>query len=96
MGFVAGTLKAFLEWVEKNPGLGAVAFAVVYILTTVCFIPGALLTLGAGLVFGRALGTALGVVVGSAAVLVSFKCGVRNVEHVSHRSAGRCAHLWHP
>lgn len=72
LGFVDGTLKSFLEWVEDNPALGAVAFAGVYVFTTVCFIPGSLLTLGAGLVFGRALGTGLGVVVGSVAVLVSF------------------------
>lgn len=61
----------FLQWVEDNPGQGAVAFAAVYIFTTVCFIPGSLLTLGAGLVFGRALGTGWGVLVGSLAVLVS-------------------------
>lgn len=71
LGFVADTLKDFLEWVEDNPGQGAVAFAGVYIFTTVCFIPGSLLTLGAGLVFGRALGTGWGVLVGSVAVLVS-------------------------
>lgn len=75
LGFVADTLKTFLEWVEDNPGLGAVAFAAVYIFTTVCFIPGSLLTLGAGLVFGRALGTGLGVLVGSVAVLVRVPTG---------------------
>ena len=73
LGFVADILKNFLEWVEDNPGLGAVAFAAVYVFTTICFIPGALLTLGSGLVFGRALGTGLGVLVGSVAVLVSFR-----------------------
>lgn len=72
LGFVADTLTSFLEWVEDNPGLGALAFALVYVFTTVCFIPGSLLTLGAGLVFGRALGTGLGILVGSLAVLVSL------------------------
>lgn len=71
LGYVADTLASFLEWVEDNPGQGVLAFACVYIFTTVCFIPGSLLTLGAGLVFGRALGTGLGVLVGSVAVLVS-------------------------
>ncbi|CAM9188027.1 unnamed protein product, partial [Sphacelaria rigidula] len=75
LGFVADTLTAFLEWVEDNPGLGAIAFAAVYIFTTVAFIPGSLLTLGAGLVFGRALGTGLGVLVGSVAVLVGATIG---------------------
>ena len=72
LGFVDDILKSFLGWVEDNPGQGALAFAAVYVFTTVCFIPGSLLTLGAGLVFGRALGTGLGVLVGSLAVLVSF------------------------
>eukprot|EP00903_Cladosiphon_okamuranus_P008274 g7963.t1 len=75
LGFVDDILKSFLEWVEENPGLGAVAFAAVYIFTTVAFIPGSLLTLGAGLVFGRALGTGLGVLVGSLAVLVGAIVG---------------------
>ncbi|CAM9546850.1 unnamed protein product [Discosporangium mesarthrocarpum] len=75
LGFVADILKSFLSWVRDNPGLGFIAFAAVYVFTTVCFIPGSLLTLGAGLVFGSALGTGLGVVVGSAAVLVGATIG---------------------
>ncbi|CAM9145808.1 unnamed protein product [Pylaiella littoralis] len=75
LGFVDDILKSFLTWVEDNPAQGAIAFAGVYIFTTVCFIPGSLLTLGAGLVFGRALGTGLGVVVGSLAVLVGATIG---------------------
>lgn len=75
LGFVDDTLKSFLGWVEDNPVLGAIAFAGVYVFTTVCFIPGSLLTLGAGLVFGRALGVGLGIVVGSLAVLVGATLG---------------------
>ncbi|CAM9829418.1 unnamed protein product, partial [Ectocarpus fasciculatus] len=75
LGFVADTLTSFLEWVEDNPGLGALAFALVYVFTTVCFIPGSLLTLGAGLVFGRALGTGWGILVGSVAVLAGATVG---------------------
>ncbi|CAM9718847.1 unnamed protein product [Discosporangium mesarthrocarpum] len=75
LGFVAETLRNFLSWVRDNPGQGFIAFAAVYVFTTVCFIPGSLLTLGAGLVFGSALGTGLGVVVGSAAVLLGATIG---------------------
>ncbi|CAM9932162.1 unnamed protein product, partial [Choristocarpus tenellus] len=75
LGFVADTLRDFLGWVEDNPGEGFLAFAAVYVFTTVCFIPGSLLTLGAGLVFGRALGTGPGVLLGSAAVLLGATIG---------------------
>ncbi|CAN0488579.1 unnamed protein product, partial [Hapterophycus canaliculatus] len=73
--FVSDVLTSFLEWVEDNPGLGAIAFALVYVFTTVAFIPGSLLTLGAGLVFGRALGTGFGVLVGTVAVLAGATVG---------------------
>lgn len=69
LGFVDEYLKYFLEWVEENPALGAVSFAAVYVFTTICFIPGIFLTLGSGLVFGRALGIGLGVMVGSLVVI---------------------------
>jgi len=80
LGFVSDILKNFLEWVEENPALGAIAFAAVYVFTTVCFIPGLLLTLGSGLVFGRALGIGLGVLVGTISVftvgaILSFLLG---------------------
>lgn len=87
LGYVADILKSFLEWVEENPGLGAVAFAGVYIFTTVSFIPGSLLTLGAGLVFGRALGTGLGVLVGSIAVLVSTVQGYQDCTIVRYSTS---------
>lgn len=69
----------------------------VYIFTTVAFIPGSLLTLGAGLVFGRALGTGLGVLVGAIAVLVSiiwaFCNGVKYVFAMSSRRT-KCVVKW--
>jgi len=75
LGHVNTILVGFLEWVEKNPGLGALAFAGVYVITTILFIPGSLLTLGAGLVFGRALGIGYGVLVGSIAVFAGASLG---------------------
>jgi len=75
LGFVSDILKNFLEWVEENPALGAIAFAAVYVFTTVCFIPGLLLTLGSGLVFGRALGIGLGVLVGTISVFIGATVG---------------------
>jgi pheromone shutdown protein TraB len=37
----------FLQWVEDNPAEGVFAFVGVYIIATVLFIPGSILTLGA-------------------------------------------------
>ncbi|GAB5364919.1 hypothetical protein AAMO2058_001011600 [Amorphochlora amoebiformis] len=75
LGFVDNILKSFLLWVRDNPWEGACAFAGVYAIATILFIPGSILTLGAGLVFGRALGIVLGVVVGSISVFVGATVG---------------------
>lgn len=44
----------FLVWVEQNPFEGVLAVIGVYIVATVLFIPGSILTLGAGYAFGSA------------------------------------------
>ncbi|MGL5803842.1 MAG: TVP38/TMEM64 family protein, partial [Xenococcaceae cyanobacterium] len=50
-------LKDFLQWIEELGAVGAIAFIVIYIIATVAFLPGSLLTLGAGIVFGVVLGS---------------------------------------
>lgn len=50
-------LRSALEWVNGLGAVGAIAFIVLYILATVAFLPGSILTLGAGVVFGVALGS---------------------------------------
>jgi len=45
-------LRQALEWIDGLGPLGPVAFMAIYILATVLFIPGSLLTLGAGVIFG--------------------------------------------
>ena len=47
----AKVLTDFLEWMERNPVIGSFAFIAVYWFATVCFIPGSILTLGAGFIF---------------------------------------------
>jgi uncharacterized membrane protein YdjX (TVP38/TMEM64 family) len=49
-------LKNSLEWVESLGAIGPVAFVGIYIIATVAFLPGSILTLGAGVVFGVWLG----------------------------------------
>ncbi len=49
-------LKHALEWVGSLGTIGALAFIGIYIVATVAFLPGSILTLGAGIVFGVWLG----------------------------------------
>ncbi len=50
-------LQQLMTWVQNQGVAGIVVFIAVYILATVLFIPGSILTLGAGAVFGVVLGT---------------------------------------
>jgi len=49
----------FLGWLELNPLLGAFLFMGLYIVATVCFIPGLILTMGSGFAFSQATGNIL-------------------------------------
>jgi uncharacterized membrane protein YdjX (TVP38/TMEM64 family) len=46
-----------LKWIESLGTWGPVLFVIVYILGCVLFLPGSLLTIGAGFIFGLAIGT---------------------------------------
>ncbi len=46
-----------LEWVKDLGPVGAIAFIGIYIVATVAFLPGSVLTLGAGVVFGVVQGS---------------------------------------
>ncbi len=50
-------LRNALEWVDSLGAVGAIAFMLIYVIATVAFLPGSILTLGAGVVFGVALGS---------------------------------------
>ena len=50
-------IKSFTGWVEKLGPLGVVVFVAIYAVATVLFVPGSLLTIAAGLVFGLLIGT---------------------------------------
>ena len=45
-------LRNALEWIEGIGAIGAIAFILIYTVSTVLLIPGTILTLGAGVVFG--------------------------------------------
>lgn len=50
-------LRNALQWVDGLGAVGGLVFVVLYILATVAFLPGSILTLGAGVVFGVFLGS---------------------------------------
>ena len=54
---VQDLLKAALDWIGKLGPWGPLIFAGIYVVATVLFVPGSVLTLGAGAVFGVALGS---------------------------------------
>jgi uncharacterized membrane protein YdjX (TVP38/TMEM64 family) len=53
----ASSLQALLAWVPTLGPWGPVAFIAGYVLATVAFVPGSVLTLAAGAIFGMAAGT---------------------------------------
>jgi uncharacterized membrane protein YdjX (TVP38/TMEM64 family) len=50
-------LRDALQWIDSLGSLGAIAFITLYIIATVAFLPGSILTLGAGVVFGVVWGS---------------------------------------
>jgi hypothetical protein len=63
---VEAAILNFLEWVQEHPFEGVLAVICVYIVATILFVPGSILTLGTGYAFGRACdSTAFGVLLAS-------------------------------
>ncbi|MEM6752708.1 MAG: TVP38/TMEM64 family protein [Cyanobacteria bacterium P01_C01_bin.38] len=50
-------LKNALEWINEQGAVGGIAFVLLYIVASIAFLPGSILTLGAGVVFGVFLGS---------------------------------------
>jgi len=50
-------LRNALQWVESLGYVGGIVFIGIYIIATVAFLPGSILTLGAGVVFGVVFGS---------------------------------------
>jgi uncharacterized membrane protein YdjX (TVP38/TMEM64 family) len=74
-GYVRDGIKAFLEWTEDNPATGFFLFTVVYFVATILFIPGSILTLGAGFVFGNAFPLGVGILLGTVSVFLGASTG---------------------
>lgn len=68
-------LTDFIEWVPTLGTLAPVVFAVIYALACVLFIPGSLLTLGAGAVFGVVKGSVIVSIASTVGATLSFIVG---------------------
>jgi uncharacterized membrane protein YdjX (TVP38/TMEM64 family) len=81
---VGGQVAAFAQWVQGLGAWGPVVFIAGYVVATVCFVPGSLLTLAAGAIFGVPRGVAfvlVGATLGAtAAFLVSRYVARRAIE----------------
>lgn len=56
---VTDWLQAFQSWVSHKGAWGGVLYGAVYVAAVLLFVPGSLLTIGAGLVFGLAWGAVI-------------------------------------
>jgi len=72
---VQDLLRDLLAWVDGLGALGVAVFGLAYVLACVLFIPGSLLTLGAGLLYGVVKGTALISVASTLGATAAFLVG---------------------
>jgi uncharacterized membrane protein YdjX (TVP38/TMEM64 family) len=74
-------LRDALQWIDSLGTVGAIAFIAIYIIATIAFLPGSILTLGAGVVFGVALGSLyvfIGATLGATAAFLVGRYLARN------------------
>jgi uncharacterized membrane protein YdjX (TVP38/TMEM64 family) len=72
---ISNVFQSLLLWMETHLIVGIFAFTLVYFAATVLFIPGSILTLGSGFVFGTLMGLGPGVALASGVVLVGASSG---------------------
>ena len=69
---LSGFLEGFVEWVEGLGALGPIVFILGYVAATVAFIPGSVLTLAAGAIFGLGQGVVYVMIGATAGASVAF------------------------
>ena len=69
---VAVWLQAFQGWVARRGALGGVLYGAVYTVAALLFVPGSVLTIGAGLLFGLLWGTVIVSVASTATAAGAF------------------------
>ena len=73
--YVSSAFTSLYTWIDCNPTAGAFVLTFVVALSTLLFIPGALLTIGCGLVYGMIVGLGRGVVIGTTVVFIGASIG---------------------
>ncbi len=68
-------LQGMLVWVDSLGALGPAVFIIIYNLATVLFIPGSVLTLGGGVLFGVAWGSMYVLVAATSGATLAFLIG---------------------
>lgn len=74
-GYLRSGIDTALKWIEANAVAGMFVFMVIYFVATILFIPGSILTLGAGFVFANAFGLGVGLLIGTLSVFVGASAG---------------------
>jgi uncharacterized membrane protein YdjX (TVP38/TMEM64 family) len=72
---VQGSIQAALEWVASLGAVGPLALIAIYVIATVVFISGGLLTLGAGALFGVGAGAVYAFIGASLGATAAFLVG---------------------
>jgi uncharacterized membrane protein YdjX (TVP38/TMEM64 family) len=84
---VQAWLASFQDRVRGRGVAGAVAYGAVYVVSALLFVPGSVLTIGAGLIFGLAWGTVLVSVASTTAAALAFLIA----RYVARARVGRLA-----
>lgn len=82
-------MQSILDWVQQQGAWAPVLFVLVYTVAAVAFVPGSILTLASGAIFGVVKGVALVSLASTAAAAISFLLGrfilrdwiVKKLEH---------------
>jgi len=72
---VQETIRHLLFWISSLGWAGYLAYFLIYVLASICLIPGSILTLGAGFLFGLAKGSLLVSLSSTAGAAAAFLVG---------------------